>query len=201
MGPRDHTIHLGNGKSPELPPQIPFITKVCFLGHPNWTRGTERRLQNLSLGAQQQKMRAENTCRTPPSELHMEPYNTSYGRRETLWRVPSEYWYMLRGQILFTNGELLFSKRGILLSKREHPLSKKEHVVFKKGTPVSKKGCHFLIPISHFPSLICFAPFPFPNSFKIPSNVLQSSIKVPSKIHQSINVPSMFHQNSFRRSS
>ena len=151
MGPRDHRIHLGHGKSPELPPRNHFITNVCFWWIQKRTnertqKRTEKQhknkntvpgpkcrpgdpksdpaLQNPSPGMNKQKMRAEKPCRTQASEFQTEPYSASYGQKP-FWRAPVKIMVYLKGQILFSNKEILCSRREILFSRRGILLSRR----------------------------------------------------------------------------
>ena len=137
MGPRDHRIHLGQGKSPELPWQNDFIAKPLFSGpifYPKKVPGpkcwpevqkSDPGLKNPTPGMEKQKMRAEKPCRTQASELQTEPYSASYGQKP-FWRVPVKILVYLKGQILFSNKEILFSRREILLSAMEILFSRRE---------------------------------------------------------------------------
>ena len=94
MGPIYNRIHLGHGKSPELPKENDSVAKSLFWGPivdlkkvpgPKCRPGDPKSnpgLNNLSTGMTKQKMRAEKPCRIQSSEFQTEPYSVSYGQKQ-----------------------------------------------------------------------------------------------------------------------
>ena len=148
MGPIYNRIHLGHGKSPELPWQNDSVAKQLFLGPifdakkvpgPTCQPGYQKSNPGLNIrspGMIKQKMRAGKPRRTPVSEFQMEPYSASYGQKP-FWRVHVKILKYLGGKSYSQKGKSCIQKGETCIQKGK-PCIQKGKPAFKKGNPACK---------------------------------------------------------------